>query len=90
VASKTGGGETNMIATGEAIPLCDFRPGDVGRVVKIRSKADGRLFKLSTLGIVPGSLIRCQQRLPAYVIWVGETQLSLEKAVAQDIWLQKL
>ena len=79
-----------MIVNGEATTLREFRAGDVGRVVKIQSEDDGRLIKLSALGIVPGSLIRCQQHLPAYVIWVGETQLSLDEAVAQDIWLQKI
>jgi DtxR family Mn-dependent transcriptional regulator len=69
------------------VSLCDLRPGAVAEVVQIRGVDNGRLLKLSALGLVPGSLIRLQQRMPAYVIWVGETQLSLDRDVAQDILL---
>lgn len=70
------------------ITLCDLQPGKMGRVVRINALDNGRLLKLSSLGLVPGSLIRLQQRTPAYVIWVGETQISLDQTVAQDILLQ--
>ncbi len=79
-----------MIKNSDVMALPALCVGDVARVVKIRSGDNGRLLKLSSLGLVPGSLIRLQQRWPAYVIWVGETQLSLEEAVAQDILLQKM
>ena len=45
-------------------------------------------MKLSALGLVPGNLIRLQQQIPVYVIWVGETQISLDREVAQDILLR--
>jgi len=69
-------------------PLCKLRPGDVAEVVRIIGGDNGRLMKLSALGLVPGSLIRLQQQIPAYVIWVGETQISLDREVAQDILLR--
>jgi len=70
--------------------LCDLRPGNVAEVVKIKGGDNGRLMKLSAFGLVPGSFIRLQQRIPAFVIWVGETQLSLDLEVAQDILLQPI
>ena len=82
--------DEDVMIDGHVISLSEFQPGDVGRVVNIVSVDNGRLLKLSAMGIVPGSTLRCQQRSPAYVIWVGETQLSLDKAVAQDIWLVKI
>jgi DtxR family Mn-dependent transcriptional regulator len=82
--------DDEVLVDSQVISLNKFRSGDVGRVVKIVSVHNGRLLKLSAMGIVPGSILRCQQRSPAYVIWVGETQLSLDEAVAQDIWLVKI
>ena len=70
--------------------LCDLRPGAVAKVVQIRGADNGRLLKLLALGLAPGSLIRLQQRTPAHVIWVGETQLSLARDVAQDILLERV
>jgi DtxR family Mn-dependent transcriptional regulator len=72
------------------ISLCDLLPGQTAEVVKIDTVDSNRLLKLSALGLVPGSLIRLQQRLPAYVIWVGETQLSLDQDVARAIQLLKM
>lgn len=79
-----------MIKNSDITALPALRAGDMARVVKIRGADNGRLLKLSSLGLVPGSLICLQQRWPAYIIWVGETQLSLEEEVARDILLQKL
>lgn len=69
------------------ISLCELRPGQSAEVAKIDSEDSGRLLKLSALGLVPGSRVRLQQRSPAYVVWVGETQLSLDREVARDILL---
>ncbi|MEW5987673.1 MAG: FeoA family protein [Chloroflexota bacterium] len=65
--------------------LSDLRPGQAADVVEITGQDAGRLMKLAALGLAPGSHIRLQQRSPAYVLWVGETQLSLDEEVAQEI-----
>jgi Fe2+ transport system protein FeoA len=67
--------------------LAELQPGQSARVAEIRGQDNGRLMKLASLGVVPGSLLRLQQRKPVYIIWVGETLLSLERTVAQDIIL---
>lgn len=79
-----------MIYTNDKVALPALRAGDVARVVEIQAADHGRLLKLSSLGLVPGSLVRFQQRWPACVVWVGETQLSLDEDVAREIWLQKI
>jgi len=83
-----------MIQQEGLMTLPELRAGDVARVIEIRSgegsAGDGRLLKLSSLGLVPGSLVRFQQRWPACVVWVGETQLSLDEEVARHIWLEKI
>ncbi|MCP4421179.1 MAG: ferrous iron transport protein A [Chloroflexi bacterium] len=72
------------------ISLQVLKPGDIAHVTAIDTQNAGRLHKLSTLGLVPGSLIKLQQRTPAYVVRVGETQLSLDDAVAREIMVQPL
>lgn len=79
--------EQETVGAGNLIPLCDLPPGRTAEVAQIQTQDDGRLLRLSALGLVPGSRIRLQQRYPAYVVWVGETQLSLDRDVAQDIIL---
>ncbi len=65
--------------------LADLAPGQWAEVVAIASRNAGRLHRLSALGMAPGSVIRLQQRAPVFVVWVGETQLSLERDVALEI-----
>jgi DtxR family Mn-dependent transcriptional regulator len=75
------------VIDGKLVSLKALRPGTSAEVVKVTATENGRLLKLSALGLVPGSRIWLQQRSPAYVIWLGETQLSLDEAVAGEIWL---
>lgn len=70
------------------ISLDDLRPGQSAEVVRIASSDAGRLLKLSALGLTPGSVVRLQQRSPACIVWVGETQLSLDGDVAREIRLR--
>ena len=72
------------------ISLDTLKPGDVAQVTAIDTQNPARLDKLAALGLVPGSLIRLQQRRPAFVVRVGETQLSLDDAVAREIIVQPL
>lgn len=72
------------------ISLKSLKPGDIAQVTAIDTQNAARLHKLSALGLVPGSLIKLQQRHPAYVVRVGETQLSLDDDVACEIMVQLL
>lgn len=72
------------------ISLQSLNPGDIAQVTAIDTQNVARLHKLSALGLVPGSLIKLQQRQPAYVVRVGETQFSLDDDVAREIIVQPL
>jgi Fe2+ transport system protein FeoA len=69
--------------------LKDLQPGESATVARLGSKDPARLWKLSSFGLVPGSQIRLQQSSPAYVVWVGETQISLDEDVAGEILLSR-
>lgn len=70
--------------------LYTLQPGDIAQITAIDTQNPARLDKLAALGLVPGSLIRLQQRRPAFVVRVGETQLSLDDAVAREIIVRLL
>lgn len=69
----------------DVMTLADLRPGQSARIVAVDADDRARLLKLAALGLVPGCTIRLQQRRPAYVLWVDETLLSLDRAVATAI-----
>jgi DtxR family Mn-dependent transcriptional regulator len=71
------------------IPLEDLGLGEEGRIVFIAPKSHQRLDRLSTLGIVPGSVIRMHQKNPSHVLQIGETTLALDRDIVKDIYVKK-
>jgi DtxR family Mn-dependent transcriptional regulator len=72
------------------IPLEELGLGEEGRIVFIAPKSHQRLDRLSTLGIVPGSIIRMHQKNPSHVLQIGETSLALDKDIVKDIYVKKV
>lgn len=68
--------------------LTELRPGQSGTLVSIDSHSPKRLDRLSVLGLVPGCLVKLEQRWPTYVVRVGFTQVSIERDVARDILIE--
>ena len=48
-----------------------------------------RRNSLAVYGLVPGSRVVLQQKRPAYVVRVGETELALEAEIARDILVKR-
>jgi len=71
------------------IPLEDLGLGEEGRIVFIAPKSHQRLDRLSTLGLVPGSIIRMHQKNPSHVLQIGETTLALDREIVNDIYVKR-
>jgi DtxR family Mn-dependent transcriptional regulator len=72
------------------IPLEELGLGEEGRIVFIAPKSHQRLDRLSTLGIVPGSILRMHQKNPSYVLQIGETTLALDRDIVRNIYVKKV
>ena len=68
-----------------AVPLHRLKSGQRAQVVELKSENPARLARLGALGLMPGSWIVVLQRKPALVLRVGETEISLDDAVAGEI-----
>ena len=71
-------------------PLDRIPVGEEARVVFIAPREPARLVRLSNLGVVPGAVLRLQQRSPAAVLRVGETTLAVEPEVAGEIYVKRV
>ncbi len=67
------------------LTLDHLHAGQSARIVELRSSNPARLDRLSAYGLVPGSVVRMEQRSPAIIFRVDETELSVERSVAADI-----
>ena len=72
------------------IPLEELGLGEEGRIVFIAPKSHQRLNRLSTLGIVPGSVLRMHQKNPSYVLQIGETTLALDRDIVKNIYVKRV
>ncbi len=72
------------------IPLEELGLGEEGRIVFIAPKSHQRLDRLSTLGIVPGSILRMHQKNPSYVLQIGETTLALDREIVKNIYVKRV
>ena len=71
-------------------PLQRLAPGETGRIVHIVPREARRLMRLSHLGVVPGAVVRLQQKSPAVVLRVGETTLAVEPELADEIYVKRV
>jgi len=67
------------------LPLSRLGSGQWGRVVCIRASDATRTVRLSSLGLMPGAVIRLTQQRPAAVIQLAETRIALDLDVASRI-----
>ncbi len=70
------------------MPMKDLEPGNRARITFISPRDHGRMDRLSTLGIVPGTEIVLHQKKPAFVIRAGETELALDIDIAAEIYVK--
>lgn len=71
-------------------PLTELHPGEEGRIVFIAPKNHMRLDRLSTMGIIPGSIVRLHQKRPSYVLEIGETTLAVDSEIVKEIYVKRV
>ncbi|MCM8794167.1 MAG: ferrous iron transport protein A, partial [Candidatus Omnitrophica bacterium] len=69
--------------------LTKLSPGDLAKVVYLLTRTHPQLHKLLSLGVVPGTRIILHQNFPSFIIQVEQTQIALEKEIAQHIYVKK-
>jgi len=81
---------TEIVAS-EMLPLTRLAPGDLGRVVAVKPGIhQDRLVRLSTLGLVPGTVVEVEQLAPAAILRVAETTFAVETEIAAAIFVERL
>lgn len=72
------------------LPLDSLGAGERGKILYISTRDHYRLDKLTSIGLMPGTLVRVHQKHPALVVLFDETTLSLDTEIARDIYVRKL
>jgi len=70
-------------------PLTAMFERDRGVVVEVRA-ASGRADRLLALGVTPGATVTLLQRFPGIVFLCDQTELAVERGVAEAILVRPL
>ncbi len=70
------------------VPLAKLEPGRRAKIAYLQFKKSPDVYRLLSLGIVPGETLRVIQRFPTFVIEAGESQLALDESIAAYIFVR--
>ena len=73
----------------KSIALINCENGFSGEVSYIKTDDGKKLQKIMNLGLIPGSKIILIQKFPNYVFQLGNTQLAVDKELANEIFVKK-
>lgn len=65
--------------------LADISVGKPARVVFITGPVMG---KLSSIGLIPGAIVRLQQKSPSFVLEIEETSIAIDEDMAKGIFVR--
>jgi Fe2+ transport system protein FeoA len=65
--------------------LATLPPGAHGTIVDVRSHDETRVYRLFALGVTPGATVDVLQTFPAVVFMCDQTELAIERGVADVI-----
>ena len=70
--------------------LIDFEVGKSGKIVFITPSEAARIGRLSSIGIIPGTIIKLIQRKPSIVMQMDETTIAIDPELAKEIFVKKI
>jgi DtxR family transcriptional regulator, Mn-dependent transcriptional regulator len=72
------------------VRLNDFEAGKSARIVFITPTEVSRIGRLSSIGVIPGAVVRLLQKSPSVVLQIDETTLAIDSDLAKEIFVKKI
>lgn len=69
-------------------PLSELDVDQRGKIAYIHSQEPQKLQKLMGMGVMPGMTVTLITRFPSFVFQLGQTQIAVDKDIAQDIYVR--
>ncbi len=71
----------------EIKPLCEGKPQEAGVVAYLSTRENREIQKLMAMGILPGVQVKLIQRYPSYVFQMGYSQFTIDRDLAEKIYV---
>jgi DtxR family Mn-dependent transcriptional regulator len=72
------------------ISLKELSVGSTAKIVFITTPYHQRLNRLVNLGVVPGGKIFLFQKVPSYLLRLGQTEVAIDEEIANEIFVRKI
>ena len=72
------------------LTLTQLNAGETAEFIGMADGQESRRHTLAVFGLVPGSRLVLQQKSPAFVVRIGETELALEATIARQIFVKRV
>jgi DtxR family Mn-dependent transcriptional regulator len=82
--------ERRTTVESQVVPLTTLAAGERARIVYVRPRSRQRLQRLTSLGLTPGVIVTLHRRQPAFCLRFEETELAIDRDVADDIQVSRL
>lgn len=69
-------------------PLSNLKKGQHGRIMYVQTEDNVNLQKLLAMGVLPGQTVELIQTRPSYVLQIGQTQIAVDKEIANSIFIR--
>lgn len=70
--------------------LTDLKEGQSASIIDVAHDDGQRMDRLLALGVTPGARVTMLQTFPGVVFLCDQTELAVERAVAEAIWVRPL
>lgn len=68
-------------------PLSQMEPEQEGTIAYIHTKGSKKLQRLMAMGVTPGTPVHTIQKFPSHVFQLGQTQIAVDKEIANEIFV---
>jgi Fe2+ transport system protein FeoA len=75
---------------GPGVTLDRMEAGERAELIQLNCMSSTRRNTLTVFGLTPGTELTLVQRRPSFVIRVGETELGLDREIAEGIYVRRL
>jgi len=78
------GGEVGVVA------LTELKAGERGEIAYLAASDAGKMQKLMSMGVLPGSDLEVARTFPSYVFRVGHSEFAVDEDLAREIFVRKV
>ena len=72
------------------VALTELKAGERGEIAYLSATEAGKMQKLMSMGVLPGSDLEVTRTFPTYIFKVGHSEFAVDDDLAREIFVRKV